>query len=136
MSTKTFQVGTLAQPLEVLFGPAHFDEGQKARMIKVFVDDEKTVQELRDIDPELVTDDQNTGRQSLRLKMWQNAKIKDNKTKKLIKVDDLHRGDRIVVMVKSYNWEYEGREGVSLTSGEALLLERGSKNTASTTNWQ
>jgi hypothetical protein len=135
MSTKTFQVGTLAQPLEVLFGPAHFDEGKKARMIKVFVDDEKTVLELRDIDSELVTDD-HTGRQSLRLRMWQNAKITDNKTKKLIKVDDLHRGDRIVVMVKSYRWEYDGREGVSLTSGEALLLERGSKNTASTTNWQ
>jgi hypothetical protein len=112
MSTKTFQVGTLAQPLEVLFGPSHFDEGKKARMIKVFVDDEKTVLELRDIDSELVTDD-HTGRQTLRLKMWRNAKITDNKTKKLIKVDDLHRGDRIVVMVKSYRWEYDGREGVA-----------------------
>ena len=69
MSTTKLQVGTLAEPMEIQWAPSHFDNGKSSRAIKCFLDDEKLVEELEDIDESLIKDD--NGRNVLRLKVWQ-----------------------------------------------------------------
>ena len=128
----SFQVGTLANPLQILWAPSHYDKGKKSRAIKVFVDDEKAAQDLQALDESLVTQGDD-GRFVLRLKVWQNAKVTMRDGNKKMKVDDLRRGDKILVMAKRYDWVYEGREGVSLSSGNVLVVEQsvcGSYNAA------
>jgi hypothetical protein len=125
MSVSTFQIGSKAQPLEILFGPSHYDKGQKARSIKVYLDDKKQVQEFKDMDDTLVHEDVNS-RAVLRLKIWQNAKVSHiSETNKILKVDELHRGDKIVVKAKPYYWSYEGIQGVSLTCSHLIVTKRG-----------
>jgi hypothetical protein len=130
MSTKTFQVGSLAQPLEVQWGPSHWDKGQTARSIKVFLDysDQKT--EIDALDDTLLKFDTPDARAVLRLKVWQNAKVSELDGDRKFKVDDLKRGDQIVVGAKPYHWEYEGREGVSLNVSDILIVKRVALNHA------
>jgi hypothetical protein len=124
MSTTTFQIGCIAKPLEVQWGPSHWDKGQTSRSIKVFLDysDQKT--EIDALDETLVKFDTPDGRAVLRLKVWQNAKVSEHDGDKKLKVDDLKRGDQIVVVAKPYHWEYEGREGVSLNVSDILMVKR------------
>ena len=124
MSTTTSQVGCIAEPLEVQWGPSHWDKGQTARSIKVFLDysDQKT--EIDALDETLVKFDTPDGRAVLRLKVWQNAKVSQHDSDKKFKVDDLQRGDQIVVVAKPYHWQHEGTEGVSLNVSDILIVKR------------
>jgi hypothetical protein len=134
MSVNSFQIGSKAQPLEILFGPSHYDKGQKARSIKVYLDDQKQVQQFKDMDETLVREDGNS-RTVLRLKIWQNAKVSHiYETDKMLKVDELHPGDRLVAMIKPYSWQYEGRNGVSLTCNHLMVISRGASS--QTVDWQ
>jgi hypothetical protein len=68
MSTTPFQLACIAEPLELKWGPSHYDKGQKARAIQVHLDyaDQKT--EIDAIDDSLVKFD-DSGRAVLRLKV-------------------------------------------------------------------
>lgn len=126
MSLNSFQIGTIAQPLEVLFGPSHYDKDSKIRAIKCFCDDEKLLEELRDIDPTLIKTDDITGRQVLRLKVWQSSKVHLPDSDETLTVDAIRRGNKLVGKVKLHHWQFEGQDGVSLTCDAILLLERNS----------
>ena len=123
MSTTPFQLGCIAEPLQVKWGVSHYDEGQKARAIQVNIDyaDQKT--DIDAIDDSLVKFDSG-GRAVARLKIWQNAKVTEHGSDKKFKVDDLQRGDQIVVIAKPYYWVFEGREGVSLNVSDILIVKR------------
>ena len=123
MYTTPFQLGCIAEPLEVKWAPSHYDKGQKARAIQVHLDyaDQKT--EIDAIDDTIVKFD-DSGGALLRLKVWQNAKVSGLDGDKKFEVDDLKRGDQIVVEAKPYHWEYEGREGVSLNVSDILIVKR------------
>jgi hypothetical protein len=125
MSTKLFQIASIAQPMEIQWAPSHYDNGKLARAIKCFVDDETLVEELKAIDDTLLKDD-DYGRHVLRLKVWQSARVQVHDSDQLLTVDELRNGDRITVMAKPYKWQYEGREGTSLTAGHVLVVQRGS----------
>ena len=122
MSTTPFQLACIAEPLEVKWAPSHYDKGQKARAIQVHLDyaDQKT--EIDAIDDTIVKFD-DSGGALLRLKVWQNAKVSEHDVDKKFKVDDLQRGDQIVVVAKPYHWQHEGTEGVSLTISDILIVK-------------
>ena len=116
----------------MLFGPSHFDQDKHARAISCFVDDEQTIGLLQELSPGIANVDERTGRLVFRLKMWSDTDIPVDNSDECIKVNEIRRGDRLVAMVKPYRWNYEGTEGVSLTSGETLVIERAD----STTKWK
>jgi hypothetical protein len=124
MSTTPFQIGCIAEPLTVQWGASHWDKGQNSRSIKVFLDYSDQKIEIDDLDDTLVKFDPPDGRAVLRLKVWQNAKVSQHDSDKKFKVDDLQRGDQIVVVAKPYHWQYEGREGVSLNVSDILIVKR------------
>jgi hypothetical protein len=134
MSTTTFQIGCMAEPLEVQWGPSHWDKGEKARSIKVFLDDEHLKTKIDQLDHTLCKFDDN-GRTVLRIKIWQSARVAEHSTGKKLKVDDIHRGDRIIVIVKPYHWNYEGSRGVSLTCSDVLVMSRASSDISQTPKW-
>jgi hypothetical protein len=73
MSTKSFQIASIAKPLEILFGPSQIDEGQKARSIKCYIDDVNQIESLMELDDSLISLD--GSRRVVRLKLWQDAEI-------------------------------------------------------------
>jgi hypothetical protein len=113
----------LFSSLELKWGPSHYDEGRKARAIQVHLDyaDQKT--EIDAIDDSLVKFDSG-GRAVVRLKIWQNAKVTEHGSHNKFTVDDLQRGDQIVVIAKPYYWVFEGKEGVSLNVSDILIVKR------------
>jgi hypothetical protein len=125
MSLNTFQIGSIAHPLEIQWPPSHYDAGKKSRAIKCLVDDEKLVEEIKAIDATLISEDDN-GHHVLRLKLWQTAMVQLHGSDQLLTVDDLRYGDKITVMAKPYKWTFEGRRGTSLTANHVLVVERGS----------
>jgi hypothetical protein len=133
MSTKSFQVASVAQPIELQWAPSHYDQGKSARAIKCFVEDNRLLHYIEDIDESLIKRDEH-GRNVLRLKVWQSARVQLLGSDQLLTVDELRSGDRISLMVKIHDWEYEGRKGTSLTANHVLVVEQGSgerKSTAS-----
>jgi hypothetical protein len=124
MSTTPFQIGCIAEPLEVQWGVSHWDEGQKSRSIKVFLDYPDQKVDIDDLDDTLVKFDPPDGRAALRLKVWQNAKVGQRDSDKKFTVDDLQRGDQIIVVAKPYHWQHEGTEGVSLNVSDILIVKR------------
>jgi hypothetical protein len=131
MSTKSFQLASVAQPIELQWAPSHYDQGKSARAIKCFVENDRLLHSIHDIDKSLVKQDEH-GRNILRLKVWQSANVQLQGSDELMTVDDLKSGDKITVFVKVHHWEYEGREGSSLTAGHVLVVERGSAERQST----
>ena len=127
MSTTQFQIGTRAQPITVKWPTSHYDEGKPTRALKCFVDDEKLIEELKDIDGSLVNDDN-----ILRLKLWQTADVQLQSSGELLTVDQLRQGDRIAVIAKPYKWKFEGRQGTSLTASHVIVVERASSERQST----
>jgi hypothetical protein len=79
MSTTTFQIGCIAEPLQVKWGPSHYDKGQKARAIQVNIDYADQKADIDELDDTLVKFNRG-GRAVLRLKVWQNAKVTEHKT--------------------------------------------------------
>jgi hypothetical protein len=126
----TFQIGSIDQPLTIQWPPSHFDKGQSSRGIKCFVNYEKPIKDIAHIDETLIKDD------ILRLKLWQSAKVQLHNSNELLTVDDLQQGDLIAVMAKPYKWEFQGRQGTSLTASHVLIVERGSvERQSNTPNW-
>ena len=122
MSVEKFQIGTLAIPLEILWATSEMDAGNSARGIKVYVNNKYELGPLVDLDESLISIERDRG--ILRLKLWQNAKVTLHGSDTKLKIDDLKSGDKIAVIAKPYQWQFEGREGVTLSCGEVLLIEQ------------
>jgi hypothetical protein len=126
MSTKSFQVASVAHPIELLWPPSHYDQGEATRGIKCFVDNPKLVESLEEVDEGLIKRDEH-GRCILRLKVWQSASVVLQGSDQFLSVDDLKRGDQITVFAKAHHWSFEGKQGASLTVSHILIVERDSR---------
>jgi hypothetical protein len=125
MSTKSFQVASVAHPIELQWAPSHYDQGKSARAIKCFVENDRLIHSIQDIDESLIKQDEH-GRNILRLKVWQSARVQLHGSDDLLTVGDLQRGDEISLIVKIHNWSFEGKQGTSLTASHVLIVEQGS----------
>ena len=88
---------------------------------------------LKNLDETLLNESE-MGRSCLRLKIWQDAKVQLHGSDKLLTIDELHRGDKIAVMVEIYKWSFEGRKGTSLTISHVLVIEQ-AEHVSDTPDW-
>ena len=122
-TSKLFQVGTKEGPkLEVRFGLSELDSGKRWRTISVYPDCDEILNQLHGYDIKI---DEKNGKDFL------NIKISSIDTKfvgydgGMLSANQIRRGDRVILVVKPFDWSFNGKKGVSLQAKTVMVCGSG-----------
>ena len=114
-----FQIGTKTGPKpSVRFGLSDLDKGKRWRSIGVYPDSDDILNQLHEYDIKI---DEKNG------KYFINIKISSIDTKfvgydgGMLSANQIRRGDRVILVVKPFDWSYNNKKGVSLQAKTVMV---------------